>query len=751
MRKIGLALSGGGFRATLFHLGLVRFLHDAGILSNVSHITSVSGGSIIAAHLCLNWERYNGSTNDFEAAALELLDFIRLDIRNRILRRYPLAFPLRVVRRLAGQSNRKLTRTGLLEYHYEKYLYGDTSLFQLPEYPSLHLLATNLSEGHLCSFNRDGLWAIRREKRHTIRIDQIQMGLATVPMAVAASSAFPGFFPPFVLTGRDVGAKGGEFGRQAYTDGGVFDNLGVRMFHCIAQTSAKDRIPWDCILVSDSGRPFETQSSLRSGGLIRTAMRASDILMDRVWQLETETFKDSSDFAFARITEIVDQEEDPTAMHAEVQRQLPTIRTDLDRFTPVEINSLLRHGYCVARKICHAHRELFGIEPASKSSVESPGEVQPHAATPESTIDSAEDEVITVPANLKTIGRHGKWQTVLNPHNWSSKLSHAKSATYAAAKTGSAYLARRKATPVTLRARTLHASAPHRIWSTLLDYRDWVSFIYIPIIVPILVLLPFYGAQMYERSQRNHQIIQSIAQQSRDLEQMTRLMDGPSATFTGVKAETLPAGEKTDLTGFLILQDLRIIDLRNWLTAKTDSKDSKAHWVYGYRRLKVLKETGSTNNSFHINVLAISPLTEVRFPAQQLMPKLYLSNVRNPQSEERRPWLVGADFSKVPAGEPVDIIYEHSSPGLFLRSGIGSTSLSFDVEAETVELSRWLLMPQGREYRTWQLIRYPTGYPEKVEYVKPVTEFRASDFAILAFKLLALKAGYTYELTWFYR
>ena len=344
MRKIGLALSGGGFRATLFHLGLVRFLHDAKILSNVSHITAVSGGSIIAAHLCLNWERYNGSTNDFEAAALELLDFIRLDIRNRILRRYPLAFPLRVVRRLAGRSNRKLTRTGLLEYHYEKYLYGDTSLFQLPEYPSLHLLATNLSEGHLCSFNRDGLWMIRREKRQTIRIEQIQMGLATVPMAVAASSAFPGFFPPFVLTGRDVGAKGGEFGRQAYTDGGVFDNLGVRMFHCIAQTSAKDQIPWDCILVSDSGRPFETQSSLRSGGLIRTAMRASNILMDRVWQLETETFKDSSGFAFARITEIVDQEEDPTAMHPEVQRQLPTIRTDLDRFTPVEINSLLRHG-----------------------------------------------------------------------------------------------------------------------------------------------------------------------------------------------------------------------------------------------------------------------------------------------------------------------------------------------------------------------------------------------------------------------
>ena len=60
-------------------------------------------------------------------------------------------------------------------------------------------------------------------------------------------------------------------------------------------------------------------------------------------------------------------------------------------------------------------------------------------------------------------------------------------------------------------------------------------------------------------------------------------------------------------------------------------------------------------------------------------------------------------------------------------------------------------MPQGRVYRAWQLVRYPKGSPDKVENVKPVSEFRANDFTILAFKLLALKAGYTYELTWFYR
>src|SRR5271156_4138724 len=120
MKKIGLALSGGGFRASLYHLGLVRFLRDAGILPQVSHITSVSGGSIFAAHLALNWARYNGSAGEFDAAASELLDFVRLDVRNRITRRFPLTLPMRWPCSLLGLSNRKLSRTGLLEYHYEK-------------------------------------------------------------------------------------------------------------------------------------------------------------------------------------------------------------------------------------------------------------------------------------------------------------------------------------------------------------------------------------------------------------------------------------------------------------------------------------------------------------------------------------------------------------------------------------------------------------------------------------------------------
>ncbi|MBV9189574.1 MAG: patatin-like phospholipase family protein [Betaproteobacteria bacterium] len=687
-----MALSGGGFRATLYHLGLVRFLRDAGILRNVTHITSVSGGSIIAAHLALHWSRYNGTEQDFDAAAAELLAYMRLDVRNRIVRRFPLGFSVRWLRRLVGLSNRKLTRTGLLEHHYQQHLFGDVSLFELPETPQLHILATNLSEGRLTSFNRDGLWHIRRDAGHGFRIDRERIGLATVPMAVAASSAFPGFFPPMLLTGEDVGARSGTFGRQSFTDGGVFDNLGVRMMHFLARAGGESALPWDGVLVSDVGKPFEVQSSAESVGMVRTAMRASDILMDRVWQLESETFKDTPGYVFARITDVVQQSEDPTAMHPELQRQLPSIRTDLDRFTPLEMGSLIRHGYCVARKACRALPKVFGDE----------------------------------------LPQNPPW------------------APDADAQTQGASPVARELTQVTKAARTLHASGARRIWSTLFDFRDWASYVYVPIIVPILVLTPYFTLKYYEYSHRMNQIIQSLAQGSRDVDQMSRLMDGPIARFAGEKYEQLAPGQAVDRAGFTILQDLRMIDLRRWYGAKTTAANS---YMYGYRRLKVRREPDNDkNNVFRASVLAIAPDTQVRFPPQTVKPKLYASDAgTTPAGQKMIHWEIQADFRRVPPGDVVDIVYEHISPGAFVVEGTSSNTISFSVEEKTAELTRWLLMPEGREYKDFLLIRYKDDNPDLSEKVKLATEYLAEDRTILAFKLLGLEGGYTYELTWFYK
>ena len=61
-KKIGLALSGGGYRAAAYHIGALRALHKLGVLDKVDVISSVSGGSIIAACYAL----HDGDYENFE-------------------------------------------------------------------------------------------------------------------------------------------------------------------------------------------------------------------------------------------------------------------------------------------------------------------------------------------------------------------------------------------------------------------------------------------------------------------------------------------------------------------------------------------------------------------------------------------------------------------------------------------------------------------------------------------------------------
>jgi hypothetical protein len=668
-------------------------------------------------------------------------------------------------------------------------------------------------------------------------------------MAVTASSAFPGFFPPLELTNADVGGRTGEFDRQAFTDGGVFDNLGVRMFRVLerpllAETplarvdfldfpkaiealreagrastetplrrlakvllTARHRptqpqlqgpgvssnLPpapengspgaweewllsalWDVlrhyqfyrdpifaglklphpeadnllqasrpggrvldtgeqlwlnrhlleaafrqatgqacfrrlnsgldgVIVSDVGKPFEVQGNRRAGGLIRTALRSTDILMDRVWQLETDTFQDAAGFFFAPITEVVDPSEDPTALHPEIQRQAATIRTDLDRFSHLEISTLVRHGYCVGRKACRASPDLFGDKLPENA---------PWDPTPAS-------RGTTVPVLASTLlGGAGK-----------------------------------EPAAATTEARTLQGSAVRRIWSGLLDHRDWTSYVYVPLLIPIFCVLPYLIVRSYEHSQQINRLNESLSQSSRDREKMIALLENRSVPWTGVAAEEVRTLDPPDYTGFEVLQDSRILDLRNWKPASSGKSDPSSR-VFGYRRLKVLKLPAKDrpgNNLFRAHLVPTSPQTTVRFPAQQLQPRLRMSPIENSGPDKECRWEASFDFQRVPAMDFLDILVEYHSPGDYLQRGEQSTSLVWDVETDTGELTMWLLMPERNEYRSWRLFRHKTGKPETTESFKVITEYLAEDYTILAFKLLSLKAGYTYELFWYYK
>src|SRR5688572_30589648 len=60
---LALCLSGGGYRAMLFHLGTLWYLNDAGYLPKLDRVSSVSGGSITAGVLGLHWKKLQFDTS----------------------------------------------------------------------------------------------------------------------------------------------------------------------------------------------------------------------------------------------------------------------------------------------------------------------------------------------------------------------------------------------------------------------------------------------------------------------------------------------------------------------------------------------------------------------------------------------------------------------------------------------------------------------------------------------------------------
>jgi predicted acylesterase/phospholipase RssA len=274
-KNIALCLSGGGFRATFFHLGTIKALQRSNLLGRVSHIFSVSGGSIVAAHLVLNWSKYCGDSNAFAKVVRHLYKFGKRDVRGRVVRRWILTCNL----------PRKLSKYGLgptdhLEREYRG-LFSNKSFADIESgAPKLYVLATNLITGQLTSFSKDG-YAIEDQVNTLLDSNYIPLSLA-----VTASSAFPPMFPPVRVTPESLKVPHESFtapilpSPHLLTDGGVYDNLG---FEKAALMMQRGELPADLmILVSDAGGPLLTNIRDEFSWPISRGVRTADLLMNLV-------------------------------------------------------------------------------------------------------------------------------------------------------------------------------------------------------------------------------------------------------------------------------------------------------------------------------------------------------------------------------------------------------------------------------------------------------------------------------------
>jgi NTE family protein len=231
---VALCLSGGGYRAMLFHLGALRRLNELGQLPTLDRITSVSGGSIIAGVLALAWPKLDfgadGVARAFDAqvaAPVRKLAGVTVDAPS-------------IVKGLLGCGS----ISDRVVSSYRSHLFGTATLQDLPERPRFLIHATNLQSKALWRFSRDwmGDYCVGGVAHPTIAL----------AAAVAASSAFPPFLSPVTLklNAADYAPGSGDgLQRLPFTtnvvlaDGGVYDNLGLETAWKSCRT----------VLVSDGG------------------------------------------------------------------------------------------------------------------------------------------------------------------------------------------------------------------------------------------------------------------------------------------------------------------------------------------------------------------------------------------------------------------------------------------------------------------------------------------------------------------
>ena len=156
--KIGLAVSGGGFRATAFGLGALRALHDRGILNDVAVVSGISGGSLLTAMWAYGPEDFN----EFDDTVTELL---RKGLQWELVRRafMPHRAALNVGSALGAtlpsrlRRNRTGTRTEVLVDALRSRGFGARNMNEVAHAGlDTIITATDLATGNAVRFGSDG-------------------------------------------------------------------------------------------------------------------------------------------------------------------------------------------------------------------------------------------------------------------------------------------------------------------------------------------------------------------------------------------------------------------------------------------------------------------------------------------------------------------------------------------------------------------------------------------------------------------
>lgn len=253
--RIGLAFSGGGFRATAFGLGCLRALYDLDLLKNVTVVSGISGGSLLAAM----WAYGATEFDDFDRSVVTLLG---TGLQTELVRRW---LSPRVLANNAGSSVRAIVpgqvrshnRTDVLVDALRARPFGLKSMSDVTHSGlDTVISATDLATGNAVRF---GSSASACSPYGIIR------NAVTVAEAVAASAAYPALLPAITRRFEFSNRDGGTSTRTlVMTDGGVYDNLGLSpLWPGRSRAHTPHVYNLDVIIAADAGRGRSRRAAAR--------------------------------------------------------------------------------------------------------------------------------------------------------------------------------------------------------------------------------------------------------------------------------------------------------------------------------------------------------------------------------------------------------------------------------------------------------------------------------------------------------
>jgi predicted acylesterase/phospholipase RssA len=234
-RDIGLAMSGGGFRAAAFHLGCLRALHDRDLLDRVQVVSGVSGGALLAA-------LWAYGPAEFGAFDEQVVGLLRRGLQSELVCRA--LRPVSLTRGLASTAWTLAAGTGRALLPWQTITTGRLPRLRRPirtDALAATLAARVFGDRRLDSVSQPGLEVVLTacdlRTSNAVRFGSVRSscspyGVITEPVdvatAVAASAAFPLLLPAMerIFTFRDLN---GDRQRQVVlmADGGVYDNLAL--------------------------------------------------------------------------------------------------------------------------------------------------------------------------------------------------------------------------------------------------------------------------------------------------------------------------------------------------------------------------------------------------------------------------------------------------------------------------------------------------------------------------------------------